>query len=75
MIIHKPTKQVFKNRLEAKLFFGSANFHRLIRKHHSDFLFTENQTPFANNEYLYTNTEPNKPADKQKWKNRSMLLQ
>ena len=66
MIIYKPTKQIFQTRLEAKLYFGSANFHRLIRKHHSDFLFTNNQTPFANNEYVYTNPQQNQPTDKEK---------
>ena len=66
MIIYKPTKQTFQTRLEAKLHFGSANFHRLIRKHHSDFFFTNNQTLFANNEYVYTNTQQNQPTDKEK---------
>ena len=66
MIIYKPTKQIFQNRLEAKLYFGSANFHRLIRKQHLDFIFTNNQTPFANNEYVYTNTQQNQPAYEEK---------
>ena len=66
MIIHKPTKQIFKTRLEAKLYFGSANFHRLIRKHHSDFLFTNDNTLFANNEYVYTNSQQNQSVDETK---------
>lgn len=66
MIIHKPSKLVFQNRLEAKLHFGSANYHRLMRNHHSDFLFTNDTTLFANNEYIYTNPQQNQPTDKKK---------
>ena len=47
MIYHKPTKQFFKNRLEARKHFGSGLFNRLI-KHTSDFIFINNST-FATN--------------------------
>lgn len=66
MIIYKPTNQAFQTRLEAKLHFGSANFHRLIRKHHSDFLFTNNKTLFANNECIYTNPQQNQSTNEKK---------
>lgn len=66
MIIYLPTKQIFQNRLEAKQYFGSANYHRLVRQHHSDFLFTNDTTLFANNEYVYSNSQQNQPTYKEK---------
>ena len=65
MIVYKPTKRIFQNRLEAKLYFGSANYHRLVRKHHEDFLFTNDFTQFANNECIYTNTKQNQPTNEE----------
>ena len=62
MIIYLPTRQTFKNRLEAKRHFGSANYHRLVRQHHEDFLFTNGNTLFANNEYVYPNSQQNQSA-------------
>ncbi len=62
MIVYKTTKQLFSTRLEAKRYFGTANFHRLMRRHHEDFVFTDNDTLFANNEYIYTNSKQDKPT-------------
>lgn len=47
MIIYKPTKKVFKNRLEARQYFGSSIYNRLV-KHTSDFVFINDST-FATN--------------------------
>lgn len=66
MIVYRPTKQIFHSRLEAKLHFGTANYHRLIRKHHEDFLFINDDTLFANNEYVYKNSQQNKPINEKK---------
>lgn len=39
MIIYKPTGQMFQNRKEAKIYFGTGLFNRLM-KHTEDFEFT-----------------------------------
>ena len=38
MIYHIPTQKYFKNRLEARKYFGSGEYNRLV-KHTSDFIF------------------------------------
>ena len=55
MIIYKPTNKVFKNRLEARLYFGSGLYNRLI-KHTSDFLFINDSTFATNGNTMDTNT-------------------
>lgn len=55
MIIYKPTNTVFKNRLEARLYFGSGLYNRLI-KHTSDFLFINDSTFATNGNTMDTNT-------------------
>lgn len=49
MIIHLPTGKTFRNRKEAKIFFGSANYLRIEREK-KDLLFTNN-IQSATNEY------------------------
>ena len=56
MIIYKPTNRVFKNRLEARLYFGSGLFNRLV-KHTSDFLFINDSTFATNGNTVDTNTQ------------------
>jgi hypothetical protein len=56
MIIYKPTNKVFKNRLEARLYFGSGRFNRLV-KHTSDFLFINDSTFATNGNTMDTNTQ------------------
>jgi hypothetical protein len=56
MIIYKPTNKVFKNRLEARLYFGSGLYNRLI-KHTSDFLFINDSTFATNGNTMDTNTQ------------------
>ena len=55
MIIYKPTNIVFKNRLEARLYFGSGLYNRLI-KHTSDFLFINDSTFATNGNTMDTDT-------------------
>lgn len=55
MIIYKPTNLTFKNRLEAKLYFGSGLFNRLV-KHTSDFLFIDDSTFASNGNTVYKNS-------------------
>lgn len=56
MIIYKPTNTVFKNRLEARLYFGSGRFNRLV-KHTSDFLFINDSTFATNGNTMDTDTQ------------------
>lgn len=55
MIIYKPTNKVFKNRLEAKLYFGSGLFNRLA-KHTSDIIFIDDSTFASNGNTVFKNT-------------------
>jgi len=55
MIIYKPTNQTFKNRLEARLYFGSGLFNRLV-KHTSDFEFVNDSTFASNGNTVCENT-------------------
>ena len=56
MIIYKPTNKVFKNRLEARLYFGSGLYNRLV-KHTSDFIFINDSTFATNGNTMDTNTQ------------------
>jgi len=56
MIIYKPTKMVFKDRLEARKHFGSGLYNRLV-KHTSDFLFINDSTFATNGNTVDTNTQ------------------
>ena len=49
MILHKPTGIIFKNRKEAKIFFGTSRY-RKIEKEKKDLLFINN-IQSATNEY------------------------
>jgi len=55
MIIYKPTNKVFQNRLEARLYFGSGLFNRLV-KHTSVFLFINDSTFATNGNTVDTDT-------------------
>ena len=54
MIIYKPTGQVFQNRKEAKIHFGTGLFNRLF-KFTEDFIITNN--PTSANYEVYSNTK------------------
>ena len=56
MIIYKPTNKVFQNRLEARLYFGSGLYNRLV-KHTSDFLFVNDSTFATNGNTMVTNPQ------------------
>ena len=60
MILYKPIKAIFRNRLEAKLALGHRKYNRLIKTTPEDFILTNNKNSLANYEYFYTNPlEPN----------------
>ena len=56
MIIYKPKQLVFKDRLEARLYFGSGLFNRLV-KHTSDFIFINDSTFATNGNTVDTDTQ------------------
>ena len=56
MILYKPKQLVFKNRLEARKYFGSGLFNRLV-KHTSDFLFINDSTFATNGNTVDTDTQ------------------
>ena len=56
MIFHIPTQKYFKNRLEARKYFGSGLFNRLV-KHTTDFIFTNDSTFATNGNTVYTNPQ------------------
>ena len=56
MILYKPKQLVFKNRLEARKYFGSGLYNRLV-KHTSDFLFINDSTFATNGNTVDTDTQ------------------
>ena len=56
MIIYKPTNKVFQNRVEARLYFGSGLFNRLV-KHTTDLLFVNDSTFATNGNTVDTDTQ------------------
>jgi hypothetical protein len=56
MIIYKPMQLVFKDRLEARRYFGSGLYNRLV-KHTSDFIFINDSTFATNGNTMDTNTQ------------------
>lgn len=54
MIIHKPTGKTFSNRKEAKIYFGTGLFNRLM-KHTEDFEIINNPTSAIYE--VYSNTK------------------
>lgn len=49
MLFYSTTKQLFKNRLDAKLTLGHSNFNRLFSEHPDKFIFIDNT--LANDDY------------------------
>ena len=58
MILYKPTNQLFRNRLEAKLALGHSRYNR-IAKYYPDDLIYLNDNSLASDEYIHSNTEFN----------------
>ena len=59
MIIYLPTKQTFTNQKEAKSYFGSHHYRRLVKK--GDIYFTNYKHTVANDPVSYTHLD-NKAA-------------
>lgn len=58
MLLYKPTKQKFRNRLEAKLALGHSRYNKIVKTKPDDLIFINNN-PLASDEYLYSNSKFN----------------
>ena len=66
MILYVPKKQLFRNRLEAKLALGHSRYNKIVKTKPDDLIFINNN-PLATDEYLYSNTKfNNNKIDKEK---------
>ena len=52
MLLYKPTNQLFRSRLEAKLALGHSRYNRIAKNNPDDLIFINN-TPLAIDERLY----------------------
>ena len=58
MIIYKPTNQLFRNRLEAKLTLGHSRYNKIAKNNPDDLIYL-NDYSLASDERLYSNTKCN----------------
>lgn len=55
MIIYKPTNQLFRNRLEAKLTLGHSRFNKIVKNTPDDLIYLNNHS-LATDEQFYSNS-------------------
>lgn len=66
MILYKPTNQLFRSRLEAKLALGHSRYNRIAKNNTDDLIYINNNS-LASDERLYSNTKLNyNKIDKEK---------
>lgn len=65
MILYKPTNQLFRNRLEAKLALGHSRYNRIAKNNPDDLIYLNNNS-LASDEYLYSNSQFNNTTNKKK---------
>ena len=66
MILYVPTKQLFRNRLEAKLALGHSRYNKIAKNNPDDLIYL-NDNSLASDEYIYSNTKfNNNKIDKEK---------
>jgi hypothetical protein len=58
MILYKPTNQLFRNRLEAKLALGHSRYNKIAKNNPDDLIYL-NKNSLASDEYLYSNSKFN----------------
>lgn len=56
MIFYKPTKQLFKNRLEAKLALGHSRFNKIVKNTPDDLIYLNNNS-LAIDEQIHSNPQ------------------
>ncbi len=57
-ILYKPTNQLFRNRLEAKLALGHSRYNKIAKNNPDDLVYL-NDNSLASDEYLYSNSKFN----------------
>ena len=66
MILYVPTKQLFRNRLEAKLTLGHSRYNKIAKNNPDDIVYL-NDNSLASDEYIYSNSKLNyNKIDKEK---------
>ena len=55
MLLYKPTNQLFRSRLEAKLALGHSRYNKIAKNNPDDLIYLNNNS-LASDEYLYSNT-------------------
>ena len=66
MLLYKPTNQLFRSRLEAKLALGHSRYNRIAKNNPDDLIYINNNS-LASDERLYSNTKLNyNKIDKEK---------
>lgn len=66
MLLYRPTNQLFRSRLEAKLALGHSRYNRIAKNNPDDLIYLNNNS-LASDERLYSNTKLNyNKIDKEK---------
>ena len=58
MLLYKPTNQLFRNRLEAKLALGHSRYNKIAKNNPDDLIYL-NDNSLASDERLYSNSKCN----------------
>ena len=58
MLLYKPTYQLFRSRLEAKLALGHSRYNKIAKNNPDDLIYLNNNS-LASDEYLYSNSKFN----------------
>jgi len=58
MLLYKPTNQLFRSRLEAKLALGHSRYNKIAKNNPDDLIYLNNNS-LASDEYLYSNSKFN----------------
>ena len=58
MLVYRPTNQLFRNRLEAKLALGHSRYNRIAKNNPDDLIYVNNYS-LASDEQFYSNSQLN----------------
>jgi len=58
MLLYKPTNQLFRSRLEAKLALGHSRYNRIAKNNPDDLIYINNYS-LASDEQFYSNSQFN----------------
>lgn len=63
MLLYKPTNQLFRSRLEAKLALGHSRYNKIAKNNPDDLVYINNNS-LASDEYLYSNSKYDNTTNK-----------